>query len=77
MKAKDLEVNQHCVFIYKGEAGIFKAIERNPNYPEEVPVREITLDTNAGEYPRISRLVLGLRLNDEVMALKGIAHSIP
>jgi hypothetical protein len=76
MKAKNLIVGQHCVFIYEGMAGIFQAIERDPNYPDQVPVKEITLDKDIREYPRISCSILGLRLNDKVMPLRGVRQSI-
>ena len=34
MKAKDLIVGQHCVFIYEGTAGVFQAVEKDSNYPK-------------------------------------------
>jgi hypothetical protein len=76
MKAKDLRLGQHCVFVYEGMAGIFQAIERDPKYPQQVLVKEITLDSDAREYPLISHSALALRLNDKVMPLRGIRQSI-
>lgn len=76
MKAEDLAIGQHCVFVDKGMAGVFQAVERDPKYPDQIPVKEITLDTNTGKYPRISLTELGLRPNDEVIPLRGIGHCI-
>jgi len=72
MKAKKLSVEQYFVFTFKNKtAGVFKVVSKEKDL-KKVIAKEITLDYDAGDYPRISIFVKEFFFNDDVTPLRGV-----
>ena len=68
MKAKDLTINQLCVFKEKEKVRILKTVSSKPNHLKQVPVKQVIIDINTGSF-KLSPFTTGLKLNDEVMLI--------